>query len=61
MKVSYKNASNDLPTACLKLRLTYGHHEKFRNTREPAHETHVLVRTGLLRPSVLQQFFEVPL
>jgi len=28
--------------------------------REPAHETHVLVRTGLLRPSGLRQFFEVP-
>jgi tetratricopeptide (TPR) repeat protein len=40
--------------------VSLGQHEKFRNTREPAHETHVLVRTGLLRPSVLQQFFEVP-
>ena len=28
--------------------------------REPAHETHVMVRTGLLRPSGLRQFFEVP-
>jgi hypothetical protein len=30
-----------------------GYHEKFKNMREPAHETHVLVRTGLLRSSVL--------
>jgi hypothetical protein len=42
-------------------RLYYGHHEKFRNMREPAHRTHVLVKTGLLRPSGLRQFFEVPL
>jgi len=43
------------------IRLILGHLEKFRNTREPTHETHVLVRTGLLRPSGQQQFFEVPI
>ncbi len=39
---------------------TSGHHEKSRDTREPANETHVLIRPRLLDSCGQRQFFEVP-
>jgi hypothetical protein len=38
-----------------------GSHEKSRDTREPANETHVLIRPRLLESCGQRQFFEVPL
>ena len=34
--------------------VSQGYLQKFRSTREPAHETHVLVRTGLLRTAIFR-------
>jgi hypothetical protein len=39
---------------------TQGHREKFNYEREPADETHVLLRTGPMCFSGLRQFFVVP-